>query len=163
MVYRLSQSVFDILTMSLEKTEKIWYWLFFTTWFSWILNFIIKFNNAFTSTLAILAALHSNLVANLGLPKCSLSFICTSAAYNSRLSWWAVWGWRLKMYGSSWWTSFLDNKKCDWFKTLICENFEAWEICQAYNKHSSRPFFWQGEHCRCSCNWFRIQTFTGKA
>ena len=44
-----------------EKTEEIWPWLFFTTWISWILNFIIKFNNAFTSTLAILAALDSNL------------------------------------------------------------------------------------------------------
>ena len=31
------------------------------------IKFIIKFNNAFTSTLAILAALDSNLVANLGL------------------------------------------------------------------------------------------------
>jgi len=49
-----------------------------TTLFSWILNFIIKFNNAFTSTLAILAALDSNLVANLGLRKYSPSFICTS-------------------------------------------------------------------------------------
>jgi len=68
-----------------EKTEEIWSWLFFTTWFSWILNFIIKFNNAFTSTLAILAALDSNLVANLGLRKYSPSFVCTS-----RLSWWAV-------------------------------------------------------------------------
>ena len=58
----------------------------FTTWFSWILNFIIKFNNAFTSTLAIL---DSNLGANLGLWKYSPSFICTSAACNSRLSWWA--------------------------------------------------------------------------
>ena len=28
-----------------EKTEEIWSWLFFTTWFSWILNFRIKFNN----------------------------------------------------------------------------------------------------------------------
>ena len=144
-----------------EKTEEIWYWLFFTTWISWILNFIIEFNNAFTRTLAILAALGSNLVANLGLRKYSPSFICTSAACNSRLSWWAVLGWRLKMYGSSWWISFLDNKRCDWFKTLKCENFEAWEFWQAY-KHSTRPFiFWQGEHC--SCNWFRIQTFTGKA
>ena len=42
------------------------------------------------------------------------------------------------MYGSSWWISFLDNRRCDWFKTLKYENFEAWEICQAY-KHSSRP------------------------
>ena len=51
-----------------------------------VLNFIIKFNNAFTSTLAILAALDSNLVANLGLRKYSPSFICTSAACNCRLS-----------------------------------------------------------------------------
>jgi len=72
-----------------EKTEEIWSWLFFTTWFSWILNFIMKFNKAFTSTLAILAALDSNLVTNLGLRKCSPSFICTSVACNSRLSWWA--------------------------------------------------------------------------
>jgi len=50
------------------------------------IKFIIKFNNAFTSTLAILAALDSNLVANLGLRKCSPSFICTSAACNCRLS-----------------------------------------------------------------------------
>jgi len=28
-----------------EKTEEIWSSLFFTTWISWILNFIIKFNN----------------------------------------------------------------------------------------------------------------------
>ena len=70
-----------------EKTEEIWSWLFFTTWIFWILNFIIKFNNAFAS--AILAALDSNLVANLGLWKCSPSFICTSAACDSRLSWWA--------------------------------------------------------------------------
>ena len=83
---RLSQSVFVTLTMYFyRKTEEIWSWLFFTTWFSWILNFIITFNNAFTSTLAILAALYSNLVANLGLRKYSPSFICTS-----RLSWWAV-------------------------------------------------------------------------
>ena len=65
-----------------EETEEIWSWLFFTTWLSWILNFIIKFNNAFTSTLA---ALDSNLVANLGLRKYSPAFI-----YTSRLSWWAV-------------------------------------------------------------------------
>jgi len=31
----------------------------------------------------------------------------------------------LKMYGGSWWISFLDNKRCDWFKTLKYENFEA--------------------------------------
>jgi len=49
----------------------------------------LKFNNAFTSTLGILAALDSNLVANLGLWKYSPSFICTSAACNCRLSWWA--------------------------------------------------------------------------
>ena len=72
-----------------EKTEEIWSWLFFTTWISWILNFIIKFNNAFTSTLSILAALDSNVVANLGLWKYSPSFICTSAACNCRLIWWA--------------------------------------------------------------------------
>jgi len=42
------------------------------------------------------------------------------------------------MYGNSSWISFLDNKRCDWFKTLKYENFEAWEIWQAY-KHSSRP------------------------
>jgi len=40
-----------------EKTEEILSWLIFTTWISCILNFIIKFNNAFTSTLAILVAL----------------------------------------------------------------------------------------------------------
>jgi len=45
--------------------------------------FIIKFNNASTSTLAIL---DSNLVANLGLRKYSPLFICTSAASNSRVS-----------------------------------------------------------------------------
>ena len=73
-----------------EKTEEIRSWLFFTTWFSWILNFISKFNNAFTRTLAMLAALDSNLIANLVLRKYSPSFICTSAACNSRLSWWAV-------------------------------------------------------------------------
>ena len=73
-----------------EKTEEIWSWLFFTTWFSWMLKLIIKFNNAFTSTLAILAASDSNLVANLGLRKYSPLFICTSAAWNSRLCWWAV-------------------------------------------------------------------------
>jgi len=74
-----------------EKTEEIWSSLFFTTSFSWILHFIIKFNNAFTSTLAILAASDSNLVANLGLRKYSpSSFISTSAACNCRLSWWAV-------------------------------------------------------------------------
>jgi len=50
------------------------------------LNFIIKFNNAFTSTLAILV-----------------------------------------MYGSSWWISFLENTRCDWFETLKCEKFEAWK------------------------------------
>jgi len=42
-----------------------------------ISNFLIKFNDAFTSTLAILAALDSNLVANLGLRKYSPSFICS--------------------------------------------------------------------------------------
>ena len=65
-----------------EKTEEIWSWLFFTTWISWLLNFIINFNNP----LAILAAMDSNLVANLGLRKYSPSFICTSAACNSTLS-----------------------------------------------------------------------------
>ena len=53
------------------------------------IEFYNKFNNAFTSTLAILAALDSNLVAKLRLWKYSPSFICTSAACNSRLSWWA--------------------------------------------------------------------------
>ena len=47
------------------------------------IEFIIKFNKAFTSTLTILAALDSNLVANLGLRKYSPSFICTSAACNN--------------------------------------------------------------------------------
>jgi len=46
----------------------------------------LRFNNAFTSTLAILAALDSNLVANVGLRKYSPSFICTSAACSCRLS-----------------------------------------------------------------------------
>ena len=68
-----------------DKTEEIWSWLFFATWFSWILNFVIKFNNAFASTLAILAALDSNLIANFGLRKYSPAFIRTS-----RLSWWTV-------------------------------------------------------------------------
>ena len=63
-----------------EKTKEIWPWLFFTTWISW---------SAFASTLAILAALDSNLTANLGLRKYSPSFICTSAACDCRLSWWA--------------------------------------------------------------------------
>jgi len=35
----------------------------FAIWISWTLNFIIKFNNAYASTLAILAALDSNLTA----------------------------------------------------------------------------------------------------
>ena len=84
---RLSQSVLIFWRWIFkEKTEEILSWLFFTTWISWILNFIIKFNNAFTSTLA---ALDLNLVANLGLRKYSPSFICTSAACSSRLSWWA--------------------------------------------------------------------------
>jgi len=52
-----------------EKTEEVWSWLIFTTWLSWILNFTFKFNNAFTSTLAIMATLHSNLVASLGAAK----------------------------------------------------------------------------------------------
>jgi len=30
----------------------------------------------------------------------------------------------------------LDNTRCDWSKTLKYENFEEWEIWQAY-KHSS--------------------------
>jgi len=30
-----------------EKTEEKWSWLFFTTWISWILNFIIKFKQCF--------------------------------------------------------------------------------------------------------------------
>ena len=50
------------------------------------IEFYNKFTSAFTSTLAILAALDSNLVANLGLRKYSPSFICTSAACNCRLS-----------------------------------------------------------------------------
>ena len=33
-----------------EKTEEIWSSLFFTTRLSWMLNFIITFNNVFTST-----------------------------------------------------------------------------------------------------------------
>ena len=73
----------------IEKTEEIWSLLFLTTWISWISNFIIKFNIAFTSTLAILAALGSNLVVNLGLRKYSPSFVCTSTACNCTLSWWA--------------------------------------------------------------------------
>jgi len=51
---------------------------------------MIKFNNVLTSSLAILAALDSNVVANLGLRKYSPSFICPRAACNSRLSWSAV-------------------------------------------------------------------------
>jgi len=74
-----------------EKTKEMWSRLFFTTWFSCILNFIIKFNHAFTSTLAILAALDSNLVANLGLRKYSPSFICTTEACKSKLSRVGVW------------------------------------------------------------------------
>jgi len=54
----------------------------FATCFPWVLSSIIEFNNAFTSTLAILAALDSNLVANLGLRKYSPSFICTSVEQN---------------------------------------------------------------------------------
>jgi len=54
------------------------------------IEFYKKVNNAFFSTLAILATLDSNLVAPLGLRKYSPSFICISAACNSRLSWWAV-------------------------------------------------------------------------
>ena len=50
------------------------------------IEFYKRFNNAFTSTLAILAALNSNLVANLGLRKYSPSFICTNTACNCRLS-----------------------------------------------------------------------------
>jgi len=46
----------------------------------------IKFNSAFASTLAILAALYSNLVANLRLRKYSPSFICNTAACKSKLS-----------------------------------------------------------------------------
>ena len=42
-----------------EKTEEIWSWLFLTSWISCILNFIIKFNNAFASTLAILIQIWS--------------------------------------------------------------------------------------------------------
>ena len=34
-----------------EKTEEIWSWLFFTTWFSWILNFIIRFKFVCTDQL----------------------------------------------------------------------------------------------------------------
>jgi len=33
-----------------EKTEKVSSWLVFTAWISWILNFMIKFNNAATSS-----------------------------------------------------------------------------------------------------------------
>jgi len=62
--------------------EKILSWLFFTSWFSWILNFVIQFDIAFTSTLAILAALDTNLVDNLGLRKYSPSFICATVVYS---------------------------------------------------------------------------------
>jgi len=56
----------------------VFYYLIF-----WILNFMIKFNNAFTSTLTVL---DSNLVANLGQRRYSpSSFISTSAACNSKL------------------------------------------------------------------------------
>jgi len=40
-----------------------------------MLNFLIKFNNEFASTLSMLEALDSNLVASLGLRKHSPSFI----------------------------------------------------------------------------------------
>jgi len=57
----------------------------------------------------MLVALELHLVANRRLGKHSPSFICTTAACNSkRMSY--VWGWRLKLGGSSWWRSFLDNK-----------------------------------------------------
>ena len=45
------------------------------------------------------------------------------------------------MYGSSWLISFLDNKRCDWFKTLKYENFEAREIWQAWNIQVDLLFF----------------------
>ena len=45
------------------------------------------------------------------------------------------------MYASSWWISFLDNKRCDWFKTLKYENFETWEIWQAYISIQVDPNF----------------------
>ena len=45
------------------------------------------------------------------------------------------------MYASSWWISFLDNKRCDWFKTLKYENLEAWEIWQAYISIQVDPNF----------------------
>jgi len=85
----LSQSVFVILKVNFWRQNggnmilTVFYYLIFLE-----IEFIIKFNNAFTSTLAILAALDSNPVANLGLRKYSPSFICTSAACNCGLSWW---------------------------------------------------------------------------
>ena len=88
-----------------EKTKETWSWLFLTTWFSWILNFIIKFYNAFTSTLAILAALDSNLVANLGLRKYSPSFVCTTAACKSKLSRVGVWRCTAVVGGYHSWTT----------------------------------------------------------
>jgi len=51
-----------------------------------MLNFIIRFNDAVTSKLAIMAALDLNLVANLGLRKHSLSFICSLQQYAGELS-----------------------------------------------------------------------------
>ena len=55
---RLLQSVFVIFDDEYLKKKGRKYDIdcFLLAWFSWILNFIIRFNNAFTSTLAILAA-----------------------------------------------------------------------------------------------------------
>jgi len=47
------------------------------------LNFIIRVKNVVTGTLAILAALDLNPVANLGLRKFSTWFIYTTTAWNS--------------------------------------------------------------------------------
>ena len=120
--------------------------------FSWILNFIIYFNNAFTRTLAILAALDSNLVANLGLRKYSPSFICTSAACNSTLSWWAVWGWRLKMYGNRLVGGY------HYWTTKDVTDLKHWNVKILKHEKSGKPIsiqvdllcFGLGEHCSCS-------------
>jgi len=91
----------EFLKKKRRKHDLDYFWLLdFLGYWILYLSFTI-----FTCNLAILAALDSNLVANLGLRKYSPSFICTTAACKSKLSRVGVWRCTAVVGGYHSWTT----------------------------------------------------------
>ena len=118
----------------IKKNRRIWSSLFFTIWFSWILNFIIKCNNPFSSTLGILATSDSNLVDNHGLRKYSTALLrlpppvqLATVGWADELSRFGVWRCTAVVGGYHSWTTKDVTDLKHWN-----ENFEAWKLWQAY-------------------------------